>query len=286
MRMWLVLACQVPNDTAGDGEPVDPEAGVREDSASDSEYCDRPDRTTWPSTLTWPDDTGVCDSGGSLFVEGQLHVRDVADLGDLGCLCEVEQDAWFDGVSGTDLTGLEHLRSTGQDLMVTGSSLDSLSGLDSVVEVRSVFIEGSTMVDLTGLSGLSTVDELSIMNSDVRDLIPPNDTMVFNMSLVTCAPEELGGDSEIGVEVSWKDAETFADEQLRKSWTFAEMSAGDTALLTKGEAIYGYAEAMKAERGQTSRVSREEALEILGEAERQNEGGVDLIEIRRVLEAL
>ena len=97
---------------------------------------------------------------------------------------------------------------------------------------------------------------------------------------------ELGGDSEIGVEVSWKDAETFADEQLRKSWTFAEMSAGDTALLTKGEAIYGYAEAMKAERGQTSRVSREEALEILGEAERQNEGGVDLIEIRRVLEAL
>jgi Ca-activated chloride channel family protein len=75
--------------------------------------------------------------------------------------------------------------------------------------------------------------------------IAPNDAMVFHQQVETCAPEIVDDASLITVVASWDDPWTFEAKQVEQSWSFAELSAMDQALLLKGAAILAYAEALK-----------------------------------------
>lgn len=115
--------------------------------------------------------------------------------------------------------------------------------------------------------------------------LAPNDAMVFFQSISTCAPDLVDDDATIAVTVTYKDAVTFEERSVRRTFTFGELLDAGTRQLRKGAALFTYAEALSAvSQGDDSRI--DEALVRLADAEAESPGDADLAEIRRVLEAL
>ncbi len=72
-----------------------------------------------------------------------------------------------------------------------------------------------------------------------------NDAMVFNQVIESCDPKALTGKEEIKVVANWTHPQTL--QPMQDVWTakLSDLLAGDQALLTKGDAIVAYAEALK-----------------------------------------
>jgi Ca-activated chloride channel family protein len=130
-------------------------------------------------------------------------------------------------------------------------------------------------------------------SDDPREIEPqhlaPNDAMVFQQDISTCAPALLEEDPEISIEVTWKDAVSFEEQSRTLTMTWSELTSASTSLLWKGEAIFDYALAIKAKRGR-GELSYTEAYGVWEnaqlEAEARNPGDEDLAEIREVMEAV
>jgi Ca-activated chloride channel family protein len=177
--------------------------------------------------------------------------------------------------------------------------------IDSRDEAWKMF--GTRFVNTFGVAARDVQLELSLppgfevlrfsgegMSSDPLDLDPqhiaPNDSMVFYNELHTCAPALLAEDATVTVSVRFRDAIDYQEHELTLETSWAELVAGETALLHKGRAVYTYAEALKTIIVQSNPTGREEtideALALLAVAEAANPGDGDLEEIRAVLEAL
>ncbi len=120
--------------------------------------------------------------------------------------------------------------------------------------------------------------------------IAPSDAMVFYQSVETCAPELLSDDVTITATARYLDPITFTESETSQVLSLADLAAADTALIRKGAAVYGYAEALKAYKTAVTAEERSaivaEALAAVEAAELENPGDEDLAEIRSVLEAL
>jgi len=120
--------------------------------------------------------------------------------------------------------------------------------------------------------------------------LAPNDAMVFLQTIQTCAPESVTGDTSLTVRVQYLDASTFESHEVRQTMTFSELLDGEVTLLRKGQAVFAYAEGLKAFQ-QASSVDEEaaaltDAFAALARAEAEFTGDADLAEIREVLAAL
>jgi Ca-activated chloride channel homolog len=121
--------------------------------------------------------------------------------------------------------------------------------------------------------------------------LAPNDAMVFQKHLATCAPELLEADPEVTIEVSWKDAVTFEAHTVSRAMPWSELLGTDQALLWKGEAVFSYVLALKA-----FKASGPSSTELTAavttwqyaqeQAEALNPGDDDLVEVRQVMATL
>jgi len=117
--------------------------------------------------------------------------------------------------------------------------------------------------------------------------IAPNDSVVFHQTLHTCAPEAVSDDTEITVTARYQHPVTFAEAEVSRDFTVAELADADAALLAKGAAVYAYAEALKVVgRAENDRELLGVALSALEDAEALRPSDPDLVEIREVIEAL
>jgi Ca-activated chloride channel family protein len=120
--------------------------------------------------------------------------------------------------------------------------------------------------------------------------ISPNDAMVFHQQIETCAPEIIDDSSMITVTASWDDPWTFEAKQAEQTWSFAELTAMDQALLLKGAAILAYAEALKVYKQAASDAQKTAALagvfEMLAPAQVALPNNEDLLEIAMILAQL
>lgn len=127
------------------------------------------------------------------------------------------------------------------------------------------------------------------VSGDPREVEPqhiaPDDAMVFHQVLQTCAPQILEDQTPITVQVTWKDAVTFQDRSLDRTWTWGQLLAQDPSLLWKGAALLDYAEALSAwQRGDPTPM--EEARLTLQTAREYGPTDGDLEEVAQVMEAL
>jgi Ca-activated chloride channel family protein len=121
--------------------------------------------------------------------------------------------------------------------------------------------------------------------------LAPNDAMVFQKHLNTCAPELLEEDPAVTVEVTWRDALSFEESSVSRSLRWSELLAGEGAMLWKGEAVFDYALALKAwKAGGAGSAEYTLARATWEHAQQQAEallpGDADLAEIRQVMTAL
>lgn len=132
-------------------------------------------------------------------------------------------------------------------------------------------------------------------STDPREVEPqhlaPNDAMVFQKHLSSCAPELLDDDPEVTVTVTWRDAVSFEVQSTARSFLWSELLEADRRLFWKGEAIFDYAEALKERRAHGSNGTEFllaytvwEAAQL--EAEALNADDADLAEVRQVMRAL
>ncbi len=138
--------------------------------------------------------------------------------------------------------------------------------------------------------GRSSAEEYSTDPTQIEPQnIAPSDSVVIFNRLDTCAPEQVSGESTVGVTLNWQDPATLQERSMEQSWTFAELLAADGARIAKGKALYTYGQALAA--WQSGRRSETEwavdlALVTLEAAEQQNPGDDALEEVRLVLEVL
>ncbi len=132
-------------------------------------------------------------------------------------------------------------------------------------------------------------------SSDPREVEPqhlaPNDTMVFQKHLSSCAPDLLEDDPEVTVTVRWDDATSFEQHTTTASFTWSELLEADRSLFWKGEAIFDYADALKARRKHGANTAEyRQAYELWqtaqAEAEALNPEDADLAEVQQVMELL
>jgi Ca-activated chloride channel family protein len=132
-------------------------------------------------------------------------------------------------------------------------------------------------------------------SSDPQEVEPqhlaPNDAMVFQQHIATCAPELLEADPEVTIEVSWKDAVTFEAHSTRRTMPWSELLGSDQALLWKGEAVFSYVLALKAYKSHGATSTELGAATTTWQhaqerAEALNPGDEDLVEIRAVMTRL
>ncbi len=120
--------------------------------------------------------------------------------------------------------------------------------------------------------------------------LSPNDSMVFLQTIQTCAPESVTGDTPITIRVQYLDAINFESREITTTMTFSALLDGEVGLLRKGQAVYAYAEGLKAYQQaasiEESAAAISGALSALERAESEHDSDADLAEIRRVLEAL
>jgi Ca-activated chloride channel family protein len=152
------------------------------------------------------------------------------------------------------------------------------------VQVRLDLPPGFEVVKFSG-------EEISTDPAEVEPQhLAPADAMVFHQRIATCAPELVMDETPITVTATFEDPLTGEEEQVQVVSTFAELLAGDQALLRKGAAVFGYAEALKAWKEAPSEEERAaivtDALALVTEAAELLPEDADLVEIRSVLEAM
>lgn len=163
--------------------------------------------------------------------------------------------------------------------MFGGRFLEALSTTARDVRIRYDLPPG---FEVTRFSG----EEISTNPDEVQPQhLSPNDAVVLHQHLRTCAAE-VSPDATIGVTVSYLDGITYEPREISVTRTIGELLGGEHRQLLKGAAVFAYAEALKAERGDPSMFGIPEARDALLAAEAANPGDADLAEIRAVLEAL
>ncbi len=78
--------------------------------------------------------------------------------------------------------------------------------------------------------------------------IAPNDAIVMQQTLTTCAPDEVQADTPLSVLVTWQDAITFAPREATLETTFGALLGSPSPRLRKGLAVAAYARALEASR--------------------------------------
>jgi Ca-activated chloride channel family protein len=120
--------------------------------------------------------------------------------------------------------------------------------------------------------------------------LAPDDAMVFHQRIATCAPELVLDDTPITVTARFQDPLSGEAREVAVEASFAELLAAEPALLRKGAAVFGYAEALKAWKTATDDDARAAIIAgALAEVTRAAEllpTDPDLLEIRTVLEAM
>jgi Ca-activated chloride channel family protein len=120
--------------------------------------------------------------------------------------------------------------------------------------------------------------------------LAPDDAMVFHQRIATCAPELVLDDTPITVTARFQDPLSGEAREVAVEASFAELLAAEPALLRKGAAVFGYAEALKAWKTATDDDARAAIIAAaLAEVTRAAEllpADPDLQEIRTVLEAM
>ncbi len=120
--------------------------------------------------------------------------------------------------------------------------------------------------------------------------LAPDDAMVFHQRISTCAPELVLDDTPITVTARFEDPLSGEAREVAVEASFAELLAAEPALLRKGAAVFGYAEALKAWKSATDDETRAaiiaDALAEIARAAELLPADPDLQEIRTVLEAM
>lgn len=150
------------------------------------------------------------------------------------------------------------------------------------VQVRLDLPPGFEVVRFSG-------EEISTDPSEVEPQhLAPDDTMVFHQRIRTCAPEAVFDDSPITISVRYKDAVGFAEHEVVRETTFAELLAVDPALLLEGAAVFEYATALGAVRDHAADADEAvaQAKLALGRALQRAPQDLDLLEIAEVLTML
>lgn len=114
--------------------------------------------------------------------------------------------------------------------------------------------------------------------------LAPNDAMVFNQKIATCAPDLLEDQTPLVITANYKDATTFETKQVTLETTFGDLLASDPTLLRKGAAIFEYAEALKTVQQGTPAL--EPAQTALARALELLPNDSDLLEIQMLLARL
>jgi Ca-activated chloride channel family protein len=152
------------------------------------------------------------------------------------------------------------------------------------VQVRLDLPPGFEVVKFSG-------EEISTDPAEVEPQhLAPDDAMVFHQRIATCAPDLVMDETPITVTARYHDPLTGEEQEVAVTATFAELLAGDQALLRKGAAVFGYAEALKAWKEASSEDERAaivaDALAEVTVAQELLPDDADLLEIRTVLEAM
>lgn len=120
--------------------------------------------------------------------------------------------------------------------------------------------------------------------------ISPNDAMVFNQDIETCAPELATDEDEFTVVVSWEDAVTFEPRATSRVYSFGDLkAAGAGANMLKGDAIEAFTEALQDHQwngGSSATESNISAVAAVDAALAMNPSDAELNEIRSILLAL
>ena len=112
-------------------------------------------------------------------------------------------------------------------------------------------------------------------------------TSALFQQLTTCAPDQLVDDAPVELTVRWQDPLTFAPRSKTATYTWSELIDGPTNHLSKGAALYTYAEALKTECGTSAPGGGASIAAALGRAalaEVDHPNDPDLAEIIEVLE--
>lgn len=158
--------------------------------------------------------------------------------------------------------------------------LETLGVAARNVHIRYTLPPGFEIVDFTG-------EEISADPTQVDPQhIAPNDAIVMQQTLTTCAPEEVQADTPLSVLVTWQDAITFAPREATLDTTFGAMLASPSPRLRKGLAVAGYARALEAHRtNNDGQVAIDAALARINAALADGPDA-ELSQMRRVLEGL
>jgi len=139
----------------------------------------------------------------------------------------------------------------------------------------------------------TTAEKVSADPEAVQDQhLAPNDAMVFHQDILTCAPEDIDGDSEITITATWQHPTTFEGRTLSRTYRFDELFAADTGELWKGRAVSLSAEALIAykqeqfEGGEDAGPAREAAHDAVEAALELDPTDADLAELGAILAGL
>ncbi|MGB1699151.1 MAG: hypothetical protein ACPHRO_04290, partial [Nannocystaceae bacterium] len=116
--------------------------------------------------------------------------------------------------------------------------------------------------------------------------IAPNDAMVFNQDIETCAPDLATDSDEFTVIVTWEDVVTKEPRATSRTYTFGDLkAAGAGKNMLKGNALTAYTEALIAYKDYDNSLMSA-AIAAVDEALVANPTDADLLEIRSILLAL
>lgn len=194
------------------------------------------------------------------------------------------RDALMDSVTDAGKGASVFVPSSEEAWSVFGTNfVNTLAVAARDVQVRLDLPPGFEIVKFSG-------EEYSSDPSEVEPQhLAPNDAMVFHQRVATCAPELIDEEAQVGITVRFQDPVTFEVKETSHTAAFADLLAGDHALLLKGAAVLAYTEALKAAKSGTPEEktqASDEALAALALAEAALEGDTDLAEIHSVLTAL
>jgi Ca-activated chloride channel family protein len=221
----------------------------------------------------------------------------------------IAENAAFGGSDGIYLVGVAVAKGAAYDSELMDRVTDAGKGASVFItdmdEAWSVF--GDDFENTMAIAGREVQVELTMppgfeivkfsgeeFSGDPQEVEPqhiaPNDAMVFHQQIQTCAPEIIDDSSMITVTASWDDPWTFEAKQVEQSWSFAELSAMDQALLLKGAAVLAYAESLKVYKQAASDAQKTAALApvfaLLAPAQAALPDDEDLLEIAMILAQL
>ncbi len=174
-------------------------------------------------------------------------------------------------------------------------------------EVNKWFADGYRLVNLMGVAARDVSLQLDLppgfdivrfsgenYSADPEKIPPqnlaPNDSMVLQQDLQTCAPDDVTADTEITVTATWKDAVSFEDHSATLSTTVGELLAADATQLRKGRAIFAYVDALKGSRYGSGSSQWTDAAAVWLEAQQAAEADQphdpDLADMRAIMAAL